>query len=259
MGTLDFHRSFFTFRIDSLKKQPKTVSHKPPQTLNNARIPIECRCLITEKGSGETHEFFLGANCKTERVGVDRDIWTEPNADFIPICSRTQWLVLKAFDRADKNVPLYPPSLGVQPERQLLDVEEAFDSLRIDPVEVQGEALETAEEVVEAVLANRLLNAKTQIETDQYVAVIDYPVRTINANERDMMYQTDTGPILFPDLTREPGNLIDGMNVAFSAFNEPTWIEMLLRVPTPLEANIRVHHYSKSIRQDAKNQIIALP
>ena len=29
MNTFDFHRSFFTFRIDTLVKQPLTVTHKP--------------------------------------------------------------------------------------------------------------------------------------------------------------------------------------------------------------------------------------
>ena len=40
MNTFDFNRSFFTFRIDTLGKQPLTVTHKPPFNLNNARIPI---------------------------------------------------------------------------------------------------------------------------------------------------------------------------------------------------------------------------
>ena len=34
MNTFDFHRSFFTFRIDTLVKQPLTVTHKPPFSLN---------------------------------------------------------------------------------------------------------------------------------------------------------------------------------------------------------------------------------
>lgn len=258
METLEFHRSFFTFRIDTLKKQPKTVSHPPPFTLNNARIPIDCCCRITEKETETTHEFFLGVNCKTERVGVSEDIWTTPNADFVPVCSRDQWMVLKAFDRAGKSVPLYPPSLGEQPERQILDVDETFDSLRIDLTKTEGEVLETPDKVVKAVLANRILNSRTRIESDRYVAVLDYPVKTINANERDMVYQTDTGPILFPDLTREPDDLIGDMNLAFSAFNEPTWIELLLRVPTVVEGDVSVHHYSKSVRLKSENQIIAI-
>ncbi len=258
METLEFHRSFFTFRIDTLKKHPKTVSHKPPFTLNNARIPIDCRCRITEKSTEQTREFFLGTNCKSERVGVERDIWTMPNADFVPVCSRTQWLVLKAFDNIGNGVMLYPPSLGKQPERQVIDVDETFDSLRIDLAETPGEVLETPEAIVEAVLANRPLNARTQIESDRYIAVLDFPVKTINANERDMIYQPDTGPVLLPDLSREPDELIGGMNLAFVAFNTPTWIELIVRVPTTVTEDVSVHHYSKAVRLDSQNQIVAL-
>ncbi len=38
MPTIDFSRSFLTFRIDTLKKPPQTVSQQPPYSLNNARI-----------------------------------------------------------------------------------------------------------------------------------------------------------------------------------------------------------------------------
>ena len=86
MNTFDFHRSFFTFRIDTLVKQPLTVTHKPPFSLNNARIPIECRCVVTEKATDQSQSFVLGASCKTERVGVEGDIWLEPNASY---CIRT--------------------------------------------------------------------------------------------------------------------------------------------------------------------------
>src|SRR4029078_7681605 len=100
MKSIDFSRSFFTFRIDALKKPPKTVSHKPPFSLNNARIPVDCVCEIVEKQTGACQTFILGANCKTERVGVEMDIFTQPNADFVPIVSQEQFLFLKTFDRA---------------------------------------------------------------------------------------------------------------------------------------------------------------
>ena len=38
METVDFSRSFLTFRTDWQKKPSQTASHKPPFTLNNARI-----------------------------------------------------------------------------------------------------------------------------------------------------------------------------------------------------------------------------
>ena len=258
MKAIDFSRSFLTFRIDTLKKPPQTASHKPPFTLNNARIPLDCRCEITDKGTSESQEFVLGVNCKTERVGVERDIWTEPNADFVPIFSREQFMNLKAFDHAGKQVMLYPPSLGVQPERQVGRVAEAFDSVRIDLVYRAGEILETVDQIIEATLANHPLVARTEIEADRYVAAIDYPVKTMNANEREKIYQTDTGPVLLPDLSREPEDLISGFELAFAAFNSSHWIEFLVRVPTPIAEGISVYHYSHPIRFDARNQIMRM-
>jgi hypothetical protein len=258
METIDFHRSFITFRIDTLKVQPKTVSHKPPFTLNNARIPLDARCRIVEKDTDQAHEFFLGGNCKTERVGVERDIWLQPNADFVPVCSRTQWMALKTYAQVGGSMKLFPPSLGDQPERQIIDAEQTFDALTIDVKEGPGEVLRTPQAIVEAVLANRVVNASCRIESERYVAVLDFPIKTMNANERDWVYQPDTGPVLLPDLSRSPDELLEGMNLAFIAFNTPTWIELIVRAATPVAENVSVYHYSHSMRLESQNQVIAL-
>ena len=153
----DLQRSFLTFRIDLEKQQSITVSHKPPFTVNNARIQLEARCQITDQVAGTTVEYFLGAACKTERVGVERDIWTDPNADFNPIFSKDDFLAIKGWDRVDKGVMLFPPSLGPQPERQMGNVAEAFDRVTIDVRQVEAEILATPEAIIEATLASELL------------------------------------------------------------------------------------------------------
>ncbi|MGD9854103.1 MAG: hypothetical protein AB7U20_04050 [Planctomycetaceae bacterium] len=254
----DFSRSFLTFRLDFEKKPPATVSHQPPYSLNNARIQLECRCRITEKQTGNVQTFVLGASCKTERVGVERDIWTEPNADFAPIFSEDRFLALKTFARAGVEVDLYPPGTGKQSDRQFGVVAEIFDSLRIVVVESPSERLSSPREIVDAVLNNAPLVAQTELDSDRYTAVIEYPVKTINANERDEIYQTDTGPHLFPDLTCEPDNLLKRMELAFSAFNHPDWAEFLVRVPTPIAESVSVYHYSHPVRLDCRNRMYRL-
>src|SRR5207244_13448194 len=81
--------------------------------------------------------------------------------DALPI-SRRQFLFLKTFDRADKGVKLYPPSLGVQSERQTGQVEDAFDSLRIDLAFDAGTPLETPATIVADRKSTRL-NSSHQI------------------------------------------------------------------------------------------------
>mgnify|MGYP001219280070 CR=1 FL=1 len=54
-------------------------------------------------------------------------------------------------------------------------------------------------------------------------------------------------------------DLIAGMELAYSAFNCPDWIELLVRVPTPIADGISVHHYSRSLHLDAHNQMVPRP
>ena len=76
----------------------------------------------------------------------------------------------------------------------------------------------------------------------------------MNANERDWVYQTDTGPVLFPDLTREPSDLLAGMELAYVALNSPDWADFIVRTRTRLAADIEVYHYSKPIRHRTASQ-----
>ena len=258
MRIADFSRSFISWRSDTLVKPPSNVSHKPPLSFNNARVQVECRCEITDTSSGEAQEFVLGASCKTERVGVDSDIWTEPCGDFVPVFSKDQFLILKAYDRADKGVMLYPREEGVQPERQIGSIGETHVSAGYDLEYLDGEVLESAESIVRATLDGRPLAARIEVAAGGYQAVIDHPVKTMNANERDMVYQTDTGPVLLPDLSRRPEDMIEGLDLAFVAFNGPSWVELIVRVPTPVAEGVDVYHYSKSVRMASRNQIIGL-
>ena len=258
MNTFDFHRSCFTFRIDTLVKQPLTVTHKPPFSLNNARIPIECRCVVTETATDQSQAFVLGASCKTERVGVEGDIWLEPNADFCPIFSDDRYLSLKTYSQVGTTMELFPPGSGSQSDRQTGLIDETYDSVKIDMTECEGTPLDSAQEIVEAVLANQNLVARTELENDRYHALIEHPVKTINANERDWIYQTDTGPVLFPDLSVEPDAMLTSLELAYSAFNCPDWIEFIVRRVTPTTSDVSVYHYSDAVRCDSRNQVLRI-
>ena len=258
MLTPDFPRSFLTFRIDTHKKPTQTGSHKPPYSLNNARVQIECRLQVTDKKTGEVQNFVLGASCKTERVGVTANIWTEPNADFAPVFSDTQFMHVKTYARVGEGVDRYPPGSGKQPARQIGTISDAFDDVRIDVVECTGTVLRSAEAIVQASLNNTILNARTTLESDRYVAVLEYPIKTMNGNERDDIYQTDTGPNLFPDLSCAPEQMLQRLQFAYSAFNCEDWIEFLVRKPTAVSDDIDVYHYSQPVRCDAVNEVIGL-
>ena len=257
MQTVDFARSSLTFRIDYLKRVAETGSHEPPSSLNSARILLECVCEIVDNETGAAQTFVMGASCKTERVGVARDIWIHPNADFVPILSQDRYLIVKTYEVANMGVPFFPPSRGMQPERQVGNVADAYDNLSLDVRRVEGEILETPAQIVEATLdpSGPPLVGRTVINEGRYTAVLEFPVKTMNASERDFIYQTDTGPVLMPDFSREPDDLITGFEMAFVAFNSPDWAEFVVRVPTSVGEGIEVYHYSKFVRLDTQNQV----
>jgi hypothetical protein len=257
---LDFGRSSVTFRIDLDRMAPRTLSHKPPYALNNARVLLESRLRITEREDGRTHTFVLGASCKTERVGADVDLWLLPNADFMPIFSDTAFMHIKSFARAGSHAEAWPPGSGEQSDRLAVPITETFDAVHVDLVEYPGAHLDGAHEIVEATLANQPLIGVVELASDRYTATLEFPIKTMNADERDWIYQTDTGPVLFPDLTREPADLLGGLEVAYVALNSPTWADFLVRTRTRIADGVDVFHYATPIRiNDLKADIFTIP
>ena len=254
MTVPDFAASFLTFRIDWNLQPSLTSSHEPPFTLNNARIQIESRCKISDRHTGEAQNFVLGASCKTEYVGVERDLWTAPNADFCIILSDESYLILKSWDRNNKGVMRYPASLGEQPERQSGLVSDTYERVSIDLRPMRAQRLDSAEAIVAATLAgDRLVGRCAFNLRDRYDVEIDFPIKTMNANEREWIYQVDTGPILFPDLSADCRSWIDSFHLAFIAFNRADWAEFILQVPTPLSEGVSVNHYSRVVQLNTHN------
>jgi hypothetical protein len=256
----DFARSTITFRIDLDVIPPRTLSHQPPFQMNNARVQIDGVCRVTERASGRVHTFVLGGDCKTERVGATSDLFLEPNADFIPIFSDDAFMHLKTFARAGTHAQAYPPGSGEQSDRLTSALTDSFVDVHFDLVEREGERLADGAAIVDAVLANDVIVGIHRLANDRYTAEIEYPVKTINANERDIVYQTDTGPILLPDLDREPADLLTGLELAFTAANAPDWAQLIVRTRTPIADGVEVYHYARSIRvEEIANEFYRIP
>ena len=260
MKVLEFARSTITFRIDLDVIPPRTLSHQPPFQMNNARVQIDGMCRVTERASGRVHTFVLGGDCKTERVGATSDLFLEPNADFIPIFSDDAFMHLKTFARAGTHAQAYPPGSGDQSDRLTSALTDSFVDVHFDLVEREGERLADGAAIVDAVLVNDVIVGIHRIANDRYTAEVEYPVKTINANERDIVYQTDTGPILLPDLDREPADLLTGLELAFTAANAPDWAQLIVRTRTPIADGVEVYHYARSTRvEEIANEFYRIP
>lgn len=249
MQVCDFYRSTGTFRIDTTKKPPTTTSHAPVKELNNAVFPLDCRCLITE--GSRTIQYMLGSSCKSEYVYVERGVWTEPCADMLIILSEAEFMTIKSFAHHGIEVPLHPASLGMQPKRHSGDTVSAFDKVDIDIRLVEGRELTTSQAIVEAGLARKPLVSQTEWTTSDGIHVlIEYPVRVWNYNEREFLYQLDTGPVLIPNFNRPHTRQIETLERAYIAHNCPTWAEFIVNVPTKVNETLTVDHYSESRRLD---------
>jgi hypothetical protein len=263
MNVYDFNRSFITFRVDFDEKPPITLSHRPPTPVNNTRISIECCCELTHRENGSSTRYVLGASCKTEAVGAERDIWTLPNADFCLAASEEEFLILKSWHRNNPGVMRYPASLGPQPERQSGAVEDVWTRFKIDLCPAEGRELDSVQAIIDGTFRNNPLACRIEYDEGDYHVCIDHPIKTMNVNEKDLIYQTDTGPILLPDLSaerlRQSERLIETLDLAYSAFNSPTWAEFIINVPTPVAEGVSVNHYSRTRRiENARNAIFEL-
>ncbi len=255
MKFTDFNNSYLSFSLDLQKKQPTTISHEPPWTLNQVRVSIECRCLIRSQDT-ET-QYVLGAACKGERVNVSEGIWTDPNPNFNLILSDESFLIIKSWDKNDKGVMLYPPSLGPQPERQTGKPDEAWSQHGIDLKQRSARPLETTEAIIDAINENLPLVSSSEFETHLGSMLIEYPVKTINYSERNGYYQIDTGPVIVPDPDLNDPDPVANLRLAFIAHNSSNWAELILDVPTELGPEISVNHYSKTMRVTGTHRMFA--
>ncbi len=254
----DFTRSYVRWGIDLQRQPPVTVSHPPPFTLNHVRVAAECLAEVTCRDTGITSAYLLGASCKTERVNVEADIWTDPNADFCMVAGTDRFLALKRWDRTEKGVMRYPTSLGPQPERQPGDPRTAFTHYGVDVRRTAGRVIEDVQELAAIFATDRPVVSRTRVETPRYTLRLEYPVKTGNYSTREHYYQVDTGPVLLPDLTAPAAGVLESFNLAYVAHLRPGWAEFLVSAPTPLAPGIAVHHYSRAVRVECHNEMIAV-
>src|SRR6185295_10048639 len=109
----------------------------------------------TDRRSGKTLVYGLGASCKTERVGAERDLWLLPSADFMPVVGEEDFLIIKSWQKRGMGVMRNPPSLGPQPERQVGLVKEAWLTSGVTFREMKGRALENIDQIIEAIRGER--------------------------------------------------------------------------------------------------------
>jgi len=238
MDVLDFSRSFVTFVTKG--------------RANNARIQVECRCQVSMPGAGST-EFLLVASCKAEDTYAEEKLFRVPNYDFCGIFSGGDYQIIRTHPTTDQG------------GKETGSTAERFEDLLIHcPTAASTRECRTSAEIVQATLANQPLVGVTGLRDERSgrSATIDYPIKTMNANDQRNVFQVDTGPVLFPDLGLPSARAIEWFELAYVAWNRLDRAEFIVQQPTqasPEEpGGLLVPHYSLIRETEATNAIIAL-
>lgn len=208
---------------------------------------MESRCRITDPATGEVRDYYQCGSCKSEDTFATRDLFHENNYDFLPVFSDKEAVIFRRKLPADsgfRQVVLLSPWGRATPLAR----------------SAKMRVLRTPDEIVAAIQAAVPIVAQTELRDEKTgrTAIIEFPVKTMNLDPSRRIYQVDTGPVLLPDLSLPPDQWSAGLKLAFIAFNEPTWADFIVDVPTPVAGGTPVHHFSQRLHFTARNVLLAL-
>ena len=235
LSVLDYGRSFICNTAD----------------INRVRFWVESRTILID---GETRtEFYQCGSCKSENTFGEKDLFYADNYDFLPILGEGHWLV---FRRTARLNPSY---------RMIKSVEDYWGPPLLKLREAKKVAvLDSWEKIRDMTAAAAPIVSRTELsdEATGLRAIIEAPVKTLNISIPKSMYQVDTGPIGYPDLSQRFEPRIDCLKLAFVAFNAPHFADFIVEQPTAvIEDEVekcQIHHYSKPFSVPAKNTLLAV-
>ena len=223
---------------------------------NQVRLWIESRTRIIDENSGVEEDYLQAGSCKSEHTFAPKDLFVKDNYDFMPIFGPERSVIFRRKAWLNPNYADYRPTSGMWggPKYHLVEVES------YEEVKSNQEVLEAAHSFEPIVGQTEIWNNKTKLR-----AIIEYPVKTLNNNIEDDIYQVDTGPVGLPDLSKTCDHHIERFSLAFVAFNVPEFADFVIESPTAIREDgaegkeiCRVRHYSKIISLEARNRLYLL-
>lgn len=221
---IDFRRSFFTWK--SHPWQPDPYYRYPggfvgtPGQVYQVRFNLEGACTVRDDATGQETELFVGAPCRFEYTIARRNLFQVPSGEFRFAFSRALRLAIAARPSTEQEV-VTTGRLDDQFQAHQLDLR-TFGA---------GEELSTVGQIVEATLANDLLNARsTYRDAGRGLTItVEYPVNLINVNAEAGEFQVCTGPVVVPDLATWDGHEVQRVFLAHVAFTAFDHVEFILQ------------------------------
>jgi hypothetical protein len=223
---------------------------------NEVRFWIESRVKIIDYKNDKIVNYFQAASCKSENTFADKNLFRKDNYDFLPVFGPEYGIIFRRHASYTTNY------------REVKPASEMWGGQKYYIFESENfKKLNSFNEIVEATHQPKPLVGQTEIWNDELNlrAIIEYPIKTININKNLAKYQVDTGPILFPELIKQYNRTIDSLNLAYIAFNQSSFADFVIEVPTPVESvdrnhniNQKVYHYSKLVSKQSINRLYVI-
>jgi hypothetical protein len=246
---VDFGRSYLIGNGSSTAGSPEPVEQ------NDVRLQVESLVRLYDGDTSLTRTIYQCAACKAENTfdaTGPGNLFKRPNYDFLPAACGSELLIFRrGLLAGDGGYRRHYPYLP------------AFGDLRAHIVAAKGvERLIDFRAVAAASSAGTPIIGRTVLADSgtRLRAELEYPIKTINIRYRPDVYQFDTGPVLFPDLSVHREVWADYLSLAFLAYETRTdgHADFVIESPVavgPDPGAPRVMHYDRHEHRPAINTI----
>lgn len=224
--------------------------------MNEVRFWVESRTRMIDEKTGAIEDYYQCASCKSEDTFAEQDLFLKDNYDFLPVFGPEYGIIYRRQAWLNEGY------------KSVVETKNMWDGPLYHLVDgISCTLLETTDAVLETTRSYTPLVAQTEIwnTTTSLRAIIEYPVKTMNTRRSGPDYQVDTGPVLYPDLSVRSERHVDGLTLAFVAFNAPHFADFVLEAPTAAagpntspKPEVQVYHYSNKMSMKAENRLYAV-
>ena len=220
---IDFGRSYFAWKSKPMMRHPH---YKYPGfegtegAVHRIRIQLDSACTLTNEKTGEKQEYFLILPCQTEYTIVKENLFQIPSSEWRMLFGHEETIPISYKPRDE------PDNL----KRSKISDLFAEHSVEIRTIDNARE-LTTHDEVIESTLADELMNARTTYrdEKRQVAVTLEFPMKLINIQKKEKLFQVCMGAVPIPDLGTWDGTSVNRVFLADLAFSEFDYIEFILQ------------------------------
>lgn len=219
---------------------------------NRVRFWVESRTRILTPDSRDPIDYYQCGSCKSENTFAPKDLFHKDNYDFLPIFGPVDGVIFRR-------------KAGLNPNyRQIRKAAEMWEGQVYKLVRPRAvRLLRSNREIREATDSGVPIVAQTEISDPRtrLRAILEFPVKTMNIHDKRDLYQVDSGPVAFADLSRRYATPAESLSLAYVAFNAPASADFVIEAPTPVTEGgrelTRVFHYSRLQSLPTVNRLFA--